>query len=231
MSLSTRAGESHLGHPRPAALGFCRQPASLTPIATTGIGITPTTCCPAINDKGTVAFLAEIGAGGGVFVGDGTSLTPVASTAGQFQSFSDPDINNAGVIAFFGTLKNNVNGIFTVEGAGIHTVVHSIGSLVPSGFQFVATNSRGDVGFLGSQGSDGEGIYIDSGTRTDRVIGFGSELLGSEVTSVDFFRGGLNDRGHVAFYATLSDGRVESFSPPSLPNRRVCYSSEWVRSA
>jgi hypothetical protein len=96
------------------ALGVCAHPAlagyTYTRIATTD-GFLDSFNPPAINNQGSLAFFAWRDAGGqGIYRADGTSLTTIAETAdpgfysltgcGSFQLVNDPDISDAGAVAF-----------------------------------------------------------------------------------------------------------------------------------
>ena len=54
---------------------------------------------PTINTAGTVAFQANIDAGGsGIFASSGGTVTTIAQTTGPgFSAFNDPSINDAGL--------------------------------------------------------------------------------------------------------------------------------------
>lgn len=78
---------------------------------------------PAINDQGTVAFLAELDGGGeGIFTGNDLLNDRVIATGDQLLGstvtnigFSVSGLNNSGQIAFFATLANGISGIFRAD--------------------------------------------------------------------------------------------------------------------
>jgi hypothetical protein len=88
------------------------RPHALTPIATNDGRFTDfAPYVPSIDDAGVVAFQASLGEGrSGVFTSDGTALADVAvttSAACPARVFaSHPDINRAGSLAVYATLKN-----------------------------------------------------------------------------------------------------------------------------
>ncbi len=77
---------------------------------------------PKINQSGLVTFLARDTAGvQSVFIGGNVPLHAVADTSGPFFAFTgtgaggigEPSLNSAGHVAFFASLKNGDEGIFT----------------------------------------------------------------------------------------------------------------------
>jgi hypothetical protein len=90
------------------------------PFRTFGSGL------PAINDAGTVAFLASLDEGGsGIFTGPnpvtdkviatGDSLFGSTVTSLSFNRFSSKGLNNAGQLTFFAQLADGISGIFRAD--------------------------------------------------------------------------------------------------------------------
>jgi hypothetical protein len=90
------------------------------PFRTFGSGL------PAINDAGTVAFLASLDEGGsGIFTGPnpvtdkviatGDSLFGSTVTSLGFNRFSSKGLNNAGQLTFFAQLADGSSGIFRAD--------------------------------------------------------------------------------------------------------------------
>ncbi len=77
---------------------------------------------PSINAGGTVAFRANLDAGGqGIFTGSGGPVTTIADTSGPFLLFDPlPSINAAGTVTFVAALPGGGQGIFTGSGGGDH---------------------------------------------------------------------------------------------------------------
>ena len=65
------------------------------------------------------------------------------------------------------------------------------------------------MAFYASLDAGGTGIFT-SDDLVNAVVRTGDALFGSTVTSLNFFREGLNDSGQLAFYYSLSDGRTAS---------------------
>lgn len=79
---------------------------------------------PAINDRGTVVFGAELPDRGFVFTGDGGPLSPVADTSGPFKYFSSVSgINNLGTVVFEAFVRDVGLGIFTGDDPDRDTVI------------------------------------------------------------------------------------------------------------
>ncbi|MEX2310759.1 MAG: PEP-CTERM sorting domain-containing protein [Pirellulales bacterium] len=108
----------------------------------------------AINDSGSVAFVASLDAGGeGIFVGNGGPLTTVAiadPTTPFYFIENDIDMNNQGTIAFFAGLWDGRNGIFTgTDPISDKVVAHGdilFGQFV-TGLGRPHLNERGDIAF------------------------------------------------------------------------------------
>lgn len=89
--------------------------ASLLPeaIADPTDGFTLFGSSPAINDQGTVAFVAVNTNGEAeVLIGKGKGLTTVADSRGVFSSFRGVDINNQGTVAYLADFDAGGSGLF-----------------------------------------------------------------------------------------------------------------------
>ncbi|MFO0948717.1 MAG: hypothetical protein U1D30_22800 [Planctomycetota bacterium] len=74
-------------------------------------------------------------------------------------------------------------------------------------FGSVAINNKGDYAFAALLDSGISGIFTGTDPVLDKVIGIGDALDGSTVTHIAFQGSGFNDRGQIAFYADLANGR------------------------
>lgn len=150
--------------------------------------------------------------------------------------FSSPIINNAGTVAFSGTLDNGMQGIFTSNGSGITTIA-TIGETY-SRLSDLSINDAGTVAFEAQLNDGGyliipdteivivpgNGIFTSNGQTTNpiRVIprmetsrGFGTVV----------FSPSINNGGTVAYLeynrpvtnVRTSDGRTVGGSIPSIP--------------
>ncbi|HEY9794669.1 MAG TPA: choice-of-anchor tandem repeat NxxGxxAF-containing protein [Leptolyngbyaceae cyanobacterium] len=155
---------------------------------------------PALNDEGTVAFLAILNSGvprsffgGGLFTSNGGSTTFIADNNLRIVPFlGDPAINNEGTIAITALLPGESDRLFTVSGGATTLITDNSGPF--SGFGSTAINDAGTVAFLASLDEGGNGIFTTSGgaitTIADSSGPFGF-LLGTA----------LNNAGTVAFSA------------------------------
>jgi hypothetical protein len=170
---------------------------------------------PAINENGTLAFLAGVRTPGapdweGIFTGDGGPTATIAdSRSGFFRLDSEPSINNAGAASFAAILTNGVSGIFVGDGGPVSTIADSTGPFSDLWLSSPVINNNGSVVFFAELTGGGVGIFTGPDPLMDKVIAVGDSLLGSVVT--EFFlngsRLGFNDRGEVAFVTHLGDGR------------------------
>jgi hypothetical protein len=163
-----------------------------------------------LNNQGIVAFRRGlIGGGSGIFTGNGTTTTTIADTRGIFSNFGPASINDAGTVAFNADLDAGGEGIFTGNGTRTNTIADTSG--IFSNFGAASINDVGIVAFLAGLDAGGIGIFTGSNSLTNKVIGTGDTLFGSTVTSLGFFREGLNNPGQLAFFASLANGTTGIF--------------------
>jgi hypothetical protein len=178
-----------------------------------------------LNDQGIVAFRRGLSGGGsGIFTGNGTTTTTIADTSGIFSNLGAASINNEGTVAFNADLDAGGEGIFTGNGTTTTTIADTSG--IFSNFGAASINDAGIVAFLAGQDAGGTGIFTGSNSLTNKVIGTGDTLFGSTVTSLGFFREGLNNPGQLAFFASLADGttgifRADHRGVPDEPTKDV----------
>jgi uncharacterized protein (TIGR03437 family) len=121
------------------------------------VGPTPR---PALNDNGTVAFIAFFGAAlpaaeQRVVIGNGGELTTIAARGNTFRNIVAVSISNSGTVAFGAELPNRTEGIFTGPDPDLDRVIGFgdplFGSTVTfAGVPFGATefiNSRDQIAF------------------------------------------------------------------------------------
>lgn len=150
--------------------------------------------------------------------------------------FSSPVINNAGTVAFSGTLDNGVPGIFASHGGSITTIAE-IGETYSS-LSGLSINDAGTVAFSAQLNDGGyvtipdteivivpsNGIFTSNGTTTKAI-----RVIPRRETSRGFgiflFSPSINNAGTVAYleyerpvtYVRTSDGRNVGTNIPSIP--------------
>jgi len=177
----------------------------------------------AVNDDGTVAYLANVSgvpATQGVFRTDGTPSTTIASdavtppTGGRFTGLLSFAMNNVGQVAFHSemTAGSADHGIFRGEGGRL-TLVFATDQGAPGGGTFQdcgipAINAHGQVMSICSlmNSAARAGLFVGDGTDTVAIALNGQPAPNG--SSYDLFTGiaRLNDHGEVAFQATLTNG-------------------------
>lgn len=186
-------------------------PHSLTPIATSDerfVDFAPYVA--SINDEGVVAFQATLSGGhSGIFTGDGQSVTDIAvtaSTACPARLFSShPDINRAGQLAIYATLKSGDAAVLLLHADGSMTPTDArdrfsgIGPLGPT------MNERGDVAVRGTSPDGQACIRVRRGGRFHAVAEAGDRFCGFEGLPV------VNNDGQVMFRANLPGDRQGVF--------------------
>ena len=185
---------------------------------------------PAWNDAGQVAFLAFTNGGPIGIWSEGTgALAPVAVTgtqaggapAGQnyASSLSEPSFNDAGQVAFHGTLSgtgvtlSNDRAVWVGGPAGPLALAAREGGTAPgaggatfSDFEGTLINSGGDVAFRATLSDGGSGIWAGPAGAVQLAARNGSAAAGTTGQFANFIAGDFNDQGKVAFEAGLEVG-------------------------
>jgi hypothetical protein len=166
---------------------------------------------PAINNDGTIAFLAsKVGGGLGVFTGTGSGYTTIADTNGEPSAFgSVVDINANGTVVFEALRDSGGSAIYTGDAKGFAPAVTTddgfglgIGNIGRS------INDSGTIAFVASIAGGQFGIFTGPDLVQDKVIKTGETLFGATVVNVECVRGALNNHGDIAFEYSLSNGKT-----------------------
>lgn len=181
---------------------------------------------PVINDRGQVAFFAEMSDGPadfGIFRGEGSGLTPVfvanqiAPGGATFEDFGSPVINSHGEVAALASLTNGASaGLFVGDGTDAVAIALQ-GQPAPKGGNYRAQNTfpgairlndRGDVAFAArlAGGANSSGIFRGNGDRTTTIALAGTPAPGTSGMFESFDDIKLGIDGRVAFVATLAVG-------------------------
>jgi hypothetical protein len=176
----------------------------------------------AMNDRGEVAFNAEMAGGSaddGVFLGEGGRLVPVlvanqiAPGGGTVLDCGAPQINARGQATTLCDLTGGVSSGGLFLGDGRETVAVALnGQPAPTGadFQILEShkiNNRSEVAFLAQLTDGTSGIFMRSGKHTTSVAVSGKHAPGTTGKFQSFgnaFR--LGNDGRVAFIAALAPG-------------------------
>jgi hypothetical protein len=177
---------------------------------------------PAINDKGKVAFNADLKDGGkGLFISSDGKVTPIISqdANGPFTYFSVPSLNNSDTVAFNVGLKTGGAAILKDSDGKFTTVADTSSGLFKDFKSDVALNQKGDVAFLAGLTDGSTAIYKVSDSGLQKVVSVGDALGGSTVTALFISHDGLNDKGQLTFDATLASGTEQIFlaNPTPVP--------------
>ena len=136
---------------------------------------------PSMNDRGEVSFAANLSPDfeQGIFRGNGTTLTTIATTTKQFNFFGfDTSVNNGGEVAFKAELDDFDEGLFSGSGGKITTHYLNSGDVSLDGHtaRFGGNDSRPSINNLGEIAFDesvqpdfSSGIFIGR-ERTFRTI-------------------------------------------------------------
>jgi hypothetical protein len=155
---------------------------------------------PVINERGTVAFDADLDSGEyGIFRNDGGAITTIVDNKGVFSTFgSRYALNDNGTVAFTAdldglNLQTGGRGLFTGSGGAINTIVDTNSPLFSNIYE-PAINNSGTVAFGASRDTGGLGIF----TSNDGLI----TTISNEGLRVP----SINDNGTVAFFAVRNEG-------------------------
>jgi hypothetical protein len=174
------------------------------------IGATsPDTTAAQINNSGTVVFAKD--SASTILAGNELGLTVVADTSERFGSFSNfgivPSINNAGTVAFQGTIIGGREGIFSGSGGPLTTIAGTNGPVVVRGFSFAPRiNDTGTVAFVASLNNN-TGIFTGSGGPITTIVDTSGPFSSFLADSL-----AINRKGTIAFSATLNSGQSGIFT-------------------
>jgi hypothetical protein len=187
------------------------RPYTLMPIATNDDRFTDfAPYVASINDDGVVAFQATLSGGhSGVFTGDGRSISEIAATtsaACPAQLFSShPDINRAGMIAIYATLRSGTEAVLLLRADGSVATTDArdgfrgIGPLGPT------MNEHDDVAIRGTAEGGQACIRVRRGDRFHAIAEAGDQFRAFEGLPV------VSNDGQVVFRADLADGQQGIF--------------------
>ncbi len=177
---------------------------------------------PSINDKGDVAFNADLKDGGkGLFVSSAGKITSIISESdnGPFTYFSVPSLNNSGTVAFNAGFKTGGAAILEETDGKFSIVADTTSGLFKSFKSDVALNQKGEVAFLAALNDGRDAIYIGSSSGLKEIVAVGDSLGGSTVTNLFVSHDALNDSDQLTFDATLASGTEQVFlvNPLAVP--------------
>jgi hypothetical protein len=161
---------------------------------------------PTMNDRGTVAFRADLGSGGsGIYTGRDGLLMPVAATGDVFSAFHGlPVINRHGMVVFRASLLSGEEGIFLGDGGPPVAAVET-GLLFSSLGPFPVMNDAGAVAFCAGLAGGGSGVFVASAGHIETVV--------DTTGAFESFRGVLiGDAGRLVFYGTPRGGELGVFT-------------------
>lgn len=164
---------------------------------------------PSVNSRGEYAFVAQLDSGvTGYFKGDGGPVTTIVDDTNPLlsaMSGASTDINDRGVVVFSAISAAGAQGIYVGDGSGLTLIVDDNVFDDP---RLPSINNRGQVVFDALLGG-GRGVFSGPDPVADKIVGHGDPLFGATVINAFLTDGGysLNNRGQVAFFADLDDGR------------------------
>jgi hypothetical protein len=174
---------------------------------------------PAINDKGTVAFVGSFSSGTGIFTQTALLAKSGESIAGQtVTSFGPPAINNRGTVAFQCWFSGKISTAILTPSAVLVKTGDTIGGKTLTDLFFgPALNSGDTVAFVGVF-RGGTGVF----TQKVLLVQAGDTIGGQTLTS--FGNPAIDDSGVVAFFATYpgGEGVFTQTSPIAKTGDTIC---------
>lgn len=163
-----------------------------------------------INDNGMVAFHASLNVRhvSGIFMGNGSTITAIATTNGPFSGFGVEDgrssdqyslsINNNGSVAFIARLDAGGEGVFASSGGPTTTIADTSPASPFRGFSGPNINDNGTVAFYAVQRPPQgyqQGIFTGTGGATTAIFTRPSS------PGINISDPAINNSGTVAFTA------------------------------
>jgi hypothetical protein len=172
---------------------------------------------PVINDSGTVAFRADLDAGGnGIYTSNGGAATTIANTSGTYASFGNGfSINSGGTVAFHAQLAAGGDAIFAGNGGAVSTIAARSSQFSNFG-DLTAINTAGTVAFGAGLWAGGNGVFTSNDDGVPTTVADTSGDLNYISGSFD-----INDSGVVAFTANLDAGPKAILTGPDPVANKV----------
>lgn len=162
---------------------------------------------PVLNDRGQVAFRADLRGGGeGIYLNDGASRHAVVETGEAFAELGRfPVLSDAGAVAFCGRLTDGRSGVFVADQDGIEMAIDSTGPFESFRGVLFAEDER--LVFYGTPRGGDLGVYAGPDPGPDRILGVGTALFGSSAQELALNPVSINGLGQLAVRVALRDGR------------------------
>ena len=172
---------------------------------------------PVINSRGSVAFRADLRAGGQMIgASDGAGCTTLVTTGDGFAALGNfPDMNDAGAVAFAATLPSGKTGIFLATGSAVLPVIDSRGPF--ESLRSALVNNEGTIVFAATPRGGRLGVFCGPDPVTDRIIEIGVPLFGSAVADFALNPVSMNNAGQLAIRVALADGRQAIVRADPMP--------------
>lgn len=172
-----------------------------------------------LNNKGSIAFssiyrdLSVRDPETRLFLSSRNSLTSVTTNVDFYSNIA---VNDREQTVFVGSNNNFEEGIFSFKDGILTNLVNDQGLF--HSFELLDINNKGDIAFSATlEDTWKSGIFIGTDPVKDKVIAVGDSLFGSTVTYLSFLGNkGFNNKGQIAFIATLADGTNAVFRADPL---------------
>ena len=175
-----------------------------------------------INDKGEVAFSAQLKSGGQeIFKGNGIVITNISNCVSsgtsanqcpltglgnngiwgnQILSAFSPSINNDGMVAF-----TSVNGVFTGDGNSINQILSNPVAFWNGSYREANINDSGLVSAFAHNNGQGQLLFSSDGNNGSIVAANNFDTAGSLETFFHMGSTSINNKGIVAFMANQAN--------------------------
>ena len=165
---------------------------------------------PAINNRGSVAFIADRSDGQGVFKWQDRRATTIATVAdGHLSSFNDNVvINDAGVVGYQASPNATGNdlAIFTSNGGRTRTIVDAIQQgLIGRFLGAPSINAAGTVAFFDERTDRSQAVFTGDGGSLTTVVDTANTIFGQ------FGNVAINNSGEIVFLGVRKDQSMGVF--------------------
>jgi hypothetical protein len=152
---------------------------------------------PAINARGTVAFLSAQKTGPmGIFTGSGGPITTIVLET-QLMSLGHPSINNRGTVAFKADVPGGHVDIFTSQNGSLTPILNNRGTFTGINAH-LSINDAGTIAFLASLQVGRPGIFTSQGRSITTIVDTSGPVRVTGTPSI-------NNAGVVAFFGCMED--------------------------
>lgn len=181
-----------------------------------------------ISGDGTVVFSSISPKGYTLYIGDGNSISPIATSGldGEFYTLGLTGfvINELGSVAFWAGKSGEASGYFLFDGSTTHRIAPDDYPI----FDTLSLNNNLDVAYLSAYFNPLEftfrtEINAQINGQKSHILGTGESLFGERITSLEVSNHAFNEHGQISFLAGFESGEqaIVLASPIPEPSKII----------